>query len=361
MDHSTTPDARSNGRAEEPSGERPAPERGFDAQEPEYPEVGGGDDTAEAEGAADEADEPNEEDEAAEEAAMEDEDAPGGNEAASASSPAKKRKLDVNSTGGSAGTSPLREVGPKPLPPPAPASASAGQQQAASAHPHPLVTTVVIPENLKLAEAPFVDESNTGSDPMDTDEAANSATNFAVREDAVDGEPPGVSVFSAPLTPAAAGGEAEVTLALATPTTSPLADIDETQAGSQTATAAGTSDANAVKTEKECTSWPEDEARTYLSYQTQEIIIPSYAAWFSFGKITDIEKRVLPEFFNNKNRSKTPSVYKEYRDFMINTYRLNPSEYLTVTACRRNLAGDVCAIIRVHAFLEQWGLINYQV
>ena len=54
-------------------------------------------------------------------------------------------------------------------------------------------------------------------------------------------------------------------------------------------------------------------------------------------------------------------MYKEYRDFMVNTYRLNPSEYLTVTACRRNLAGDVCAIIRVHAFLEQWGLINYQV
>lgn len=46
---------------------------------------------------------------------------------------------------------------------------------------------------------------------------------------------------------------------------------------------------------------------------------------------------------------------------MINAYRFNPSEYLTVTACRRNLAGDVCAIVRVHAFLEQWGLINYQV
>lgn len=25
------------------------------------------------------------------------------------------------------------------------------------------------------------------------------------------------------------------------------------------------------------------------------------------------------------------------------------------------LLGDVCAIMRVHAFLEQWGLINYQV
>lgn len=42
-------------------------------------------------------------------------------------------------------------------------------------------------------------------------------------------------------------------------------------------------------------------------------------------------------------------------------FRLNPTEYLTSTACRRNLAGDVCAIMRVHAFLEQWGLINYQI
>ncbi len=50
-----------------------------------------------------------------------------------------------------------------------------------------------------------------------------------------------------------------------------------------------------------------------------------------------------------------------YRNFMIDTYRLNPNEYLSVTACRRNLAGDVCAIMRIHAFLEQWGLINYQV
>ena len=102
-------------------------------------------------------------------------------------------------------------------------------------------------------------------------------------------------------------------------------------------------------------------ARKYLAAQTQEVIIPSYSTWFDMSTINPIEKRSLPEFFNNKNRSKTPSIYKDYRDFMINTYRLNPSEYLTFTACRRNLAGDVCAIMRVHAFLEQWGLINYQI
>ncbi|GAA6020616.1 hypothetical protein JCM11491_001117 [Sporobolomyces phaffii] len=102
-------------------------------------------------------------------------------------------------------------------------------------------------------------------------------------------------------------------------------------------------------------------ARRYLATQTHPVVIPSYSTWFSLGALHQIERRSLPEFFNGKNRSKTPSIYKDYRDFMIHTYRLNPSEYLTVTACRRNLAGDVCAIMRVHAFLEQWGLINYQI
>ena len=105
----------------------------------------------------------------------------------------------------------------------------------------------------------------------------------------------------------------------------------------------------------------EDQARKYLAAQTHEVIIPSYSAWFDMSKIHPVERRALPEFFNSRNRSKTPAIYKDYRDFMINTYRLRPTEYLTVTACRRNLAGDVCAIMRVHAFLEQWGLINYQV
>ncbi|RKP09935.1 SWIRM domain-containing protein [Thamnocephalis sphaerospora] len=107
--------------------------------------------------------------------------------------------------------------------------------------------------------------------------------------------------------------------------------------------------------------YTDEDARRFLSQQTHEVIIPSYSAWFSMDSVNEIEKQALPEFFNSKNRSKTPTVYKDYRDFMINTYRLNPTEYLTMTACRRNLAGDVCAIMRVHAFLEQWGLINYQV
>lgn len=105
----------------------------------------------------------------------------------------------------------------------------------------------------------------------------------------------------------------------------------------------------------------EAAAKSHLVAQTHQIILPSYSTWFDMHAIHALEKKSLPEFFNSRNRSKTAAVYKDYRDFMINTYRLNPIEYLTVTACRRNLAGDVCAIMRVHAFLEQWGLINYQV
>ncbi|KAL6241761.1 SWI/SNF and RSC complex subunit Ssr2 [Rhinocladiella similis] len=105
----------------------------------------------------------------------------------------------------------------------------------------------------------------------------------------------------------------------------------------------------------------EAAASSHLVAQTHQIILPSYSTWFDMTTIHALEKKSLPEFFNSRNRSKTPAVYKDYRDFMINSYRLNPIEYLTVTACRRNLAGDVCAIMRVHAFLEQWGLINYQV
>ncbi|EPS43505.1 hypothetical protein H072_2530 [Dactylellina haptotyla CBS 200.50] len=134
-------------------------------------------------------------------------------------------------------------------------------------------------------------------------------------------------------------------------------DEDEVMQGME-----GTADSKTANGEKQ---EGEDEttaaAKSNLVSQTYQTIIPSYATWFDMNSISDIERKSSPEFFNNRNRSKTPAIYKDYRDFMINTYRLNPQEFLTVTACRRNLTGDSGAIMRVHRFLEQWGLINYQV
>ena len=38
---------------------------------------------------------------------------------------------------------------------------------------------------------------------------------------------------------------------------------------------------------------------------------------------------------------------------MIDTYRLNPMEYMTATGARRNLAGDVCAIMRFFRIFKE--------
>ncbi|KAK0629667.1 SWI/SNF complex protein-like protein [Bombardia bombarda] len=136
-----------------------------------------------------------------------------------------------------------------------------------------------------------------------------------------------------------------------------MGDAPKDEAAQNGDGSAGNDAAADVKTKESI----ENAAREHLISQTHAIVLPSYSTWFDMNSVHNIERKALPEFFNNRNRSKTPAVYKDYRDFMINAYRLNPVEYLTVTACRRNLAGDVCAIMRVHAFLEQWGLINYQV
>lgn len=87
-------------------------------------------------------------------------------------------------------------------------------------------------------------------------------------------------------------------------------------------------------------------------------VIPSCASWFDPLTIHQVEVDSLPEYFNSKYPSKTPTIYMTYRNFIIKLYRDKPTTYLTATHCRRVLTGDACSIIRLHAFLEHWGIIN---
>jgi hypothetical protein len=91
------------------------------------------------------------------------------------------------------------------------------------------------------------------------------------------------------------------------------------------------------------------------------VVMPSYSGWFRFEQIHMIEKRAMAEWFKGDSASKTPRAYVEARDFIINFYREAPRRYLTATECRRHIAVDVCSVIRLHSFLEHWGLINYNV
>lgn len=105
------------------------------------------------------------------------------------------------------------------------------------------------------------------------------------------------------------------------------------------------------------------QANLYLAKQTKPVIIPSFAKWFNMNEIHEIEKKSLPEFFSSQSNQKykNPDIYKSVRDFIVNTYRLNPIEYLSVTAIRRNIAMDVGSLMRIYAFLSKWGIINYQI
>ncbi|KAH7365822.1 hypothetical protein KP509_18G048000 [Ceratopteris richardii] len=87
--------------------------------------------------------------------------------------------------------------------------------------------------------------------------------------------------------------------------------------------------------------------------------IPSYAEWFSSDKIHFIERRALPEFFDGKSLSRTPKVYKESRDFIINKYKEQPERALTYTEIRKMLVGDVNLIRKIFDYVEYWGLINF--
>jgi SWI/SNF related-matrix-associated actin-dependent regulator of chromatin subfamily C len=86
---------------------------------------------------------------------------------------------------------------------------------------------------------------------------------------------------------------------------------------------------------------------------------PSHAAWYSADKVAEIERRALPEYFDDRSAIKTPASYMQMRNLIINMYHEAPGLHLSVTECRRHLAADAGAVMRLHQFLEHWGLINY--
>jgi len=63
------------------------------------------------------------------------------------------------------------------------------------------------------------------------------------------------------------------------------------------------------------------------------VVVPAKTAdWFDMDEIADVEKDSLPEFFLGIYPSKTPTVYKEYRNFMIHLYRMNTQTFITATS-----------------------------
>lgn len=108
-------------------------------------------------------------------------------------------------------------------------------------------------------------------------------------------------------------------------------------------------------------STPENSKAQRAAPMKPKYIVPTFSSWFDIAKVHNIERKACPEFFSGKFLSKTPEVYKEVRNYFVGTWRGSPDRYITVTSSRGKLVGDICAILRIHKFLEHWGLINHDV
>ncbi|KAL6929115.1 hypothetical protein ACO0SA_002455 [Hanseniaspora valbyensis] len=139
-------------------------------------------------------------------------------------------------------------------------------------------------------------------------------------------------------------------------------NVEEKETGPSTKTEQNViSTENSVKKEIEEPNTVKQPPKLFPQLHT--VIIPAYSHWFDLNKINEREIKELPEFFINdsKDKSKTPIYYKTVRNFIVNTYRINPNEKMTFLSIRRNLVGDVGSLLRIFKFLEKWGIVNYQV
>jgi hypothetical protein len=78
-------------------------------------------------------------------------------------------------------------------------------------------------------------------------------------------------------------------------------------------------------------------------------------AWFSSSSVSKFEERMLGLQSSPAN---VTSEYLKLRNSIISMCEQSPIHYITATECRRKLSGDVGRILRIHEFLNAFGLIN---
>ncbi|TKY67550.1 SWI/SNF complex subunit SWI3D [Spatholobus suberectus] len=88
-------------------------------------------------------------------------------------------------------------------------------------------------------------------------------------------------------------------------------------------------------------------------------VVPTHCGWFSWSHIHPIEERMLPSFFNGKTENRTPNVYMEIRNWIMNKFHSNPNVQIELKDMSELNVGDLDARQEVMEFLDYWGLINY--
>jgi len=102
------------------------------------------------------------------------------------------------------------------------------------------------------------------------------------------------------------------------------------------------------------------------------LLVPASAAWFRYAAVHALEREGLPEWFDGRAGGADGSNYTAVRNAVVDAGRAavaGGEGRLSFTAARAALGGaggaaaglapDGPALLRLHAFLEHWGIINY--
>jgi hypothetical protein len=81
-------------------------------------------------------------------------------------------------------------------------------------------------------------------------------------------------------------------------------------------------------------------------------------SWYSAEKISELERTMLPEWFDGSASHRTPDSYKQARERIIQMSDLVGNRFVTGTLVRRTIPGDAGSLLRLHSFLVTWSFIN---
>ncbi|KAI5173140.1 SWI/SNF related-matrix-associated actin-dependent regulator of chromatin subfamily C [Nematocida sp. LUAm3] len=93
-----------------------------------------------------------------------------------------------------------------------------------------------------------------------------------------------------------------------------------------------------------------DERETIIA------LVPMHSSWFNQEKIHEIEGRAFDLVEEEKQKR-----YMTARNKIFQMYQQSPDIHLTIMQCRKTISEDISEIIKIHSFLEHWGLINYKI
>jgi len=81
-------------------------------------------------------------------------------------------------------------------------------------------------------------------------------------------------------------------------------------------------------------------------------------AWYNKDGIADIERVMLPEWFDGSAPHRTPETYRKARETILTISDTISNRNVTGAMVRRSIVGDAGSLQRLRDFMSNWGLIN---